>query len=399
MRIPVLASLVALALSASAEVTIGNYTLAGDTFQQPADAPYTIIDLNSGATENGTIAAVAVRTFGAPCADAFRVRFYRPGGGSVSIVAERGPFAVNGGITKVTMTPPVNLRAGDLIGIVAQKPCMRVTGQAPVTNANAVQFPGIIDAVDLSTGTPLPHFALAAYGAASTTAEVRTQVIPVAGAAPGVNGASFKTDVFLMNPRNTASAGRLVYHPEQVSAAPTDPFLSFSIEPSRSLTFENFVNGLDRIGKGSVDVYTIIGYEPPYVNARIYDDAGLNGTKGFSMDAQTIGSALQPFEQGVLFTPADDTRFRMNIGVRTLDQSAEIDFLLLDANGIQRALVKKTYPANYYTQTDAPSLLGATPHSGDTIIVYPRTSPVFVYGSIIDNTTNDPSAQIAKTVK
>jgi hypothetical protein len=401
MRTLSLVALLVLSLPALSEITIGHYVLLGADLLNPATTPYTVVDISAPASENGTINAVAVRTGGGVCTDAFRIRFFRPGGGVMTLFADRGPFSINNAsLVKVAMTPPVHLQRGDLIAVAALKPCMRAAGQALSPEASALLFPGASDFYDLGAGTTLESYAVAVYGAASANAQIRTQVIAVAGAARGANESFFTTDIFLANPRNAPSAGRLVYHPEGASAAATDPSIDFSLEPSRSLTYENFVTGINRSGKGSVDVYTTIGFEPPYANARIYDDAGLTtGTKGFSFDAMTLAEALPPFRQGILFTSVDETRYRMNIGIRTLDATSTIDFLMLDRDGIQRALVTKSYPPNYYTQIDAAGLLGVAPQSGDTIIVYPKTAPVFVYGSIVDNRTNDPSIQFARVLQ
>ncbi|HET8798021.1 MAG TPA: hypothetical protein VFO89_10050 [Thermoanaerobaculia bacterium] len=402
MRTLSLVALLVLSLPTLAEIRIGHYVLLGADLQDSAATPYTVVDISSPASENGTINAVAVRTGGGVCTDAFRIRFFRPGGGVMTLFADRGPFSINNAnLVKVAMTPPVHLLRGDLIAVTALKPCMRAAGQALTPEASALRFPGASDFYDLGAGTTLENYALAVYGAASASAQVRTQVIVVAGAARGANDSLFKTDIFLANPRNAPSAGHLVYHPEGVSDTGSDSRIDFSMEPARSRTYEDFVSVIGRSGgKGSVDIYTTIGFEPPYAGARVYDDAGpQNGTKGFSFDALTPAEALQPFRQGVLFTPADETRFRMNVGIRTLDDPATIDFLLLDLEGGQRALATKTYPRNYYTQIDAAGLLGVAPRAGDTIIVYPKTAPVFVYGSIIDNRSNDPSIQFAKVLQ
>jgi hypothetical protein len=224
-------------------------------------------------------------------------------------------------------------------------------------------------------------------------------VILAAGATGGIGGASFKTDVYIGNLRSNRTQGRLVYHPAGASGTTSDPSVPFSLDPQRSLTLPNFVaTNLGINGVGSVDVYTTIGYEPPNIAIRIYDDALAAGTKGFSMEALPPAAALQPFENAILFAPQDTARFRMNIGVRTLE-ATEVQFLHLDRDGNQRAFVTRSYPADFFTQASAATFTGVQPNGGDTIIVYTQQNPVFAYGSIVDNTTNDPSVQIAKHMK
>ena len=383
-----------------AQLSIGNYTLTSNSSTINFAQPNTVVDVNSGATANGNIGAVAVRFNRSECSGAaFKVKFFRRSGSDLTMIAERGPFAVTSSLTTVTLIPPVAVLAGDLLGVTELRDCAGTVGQTPALFQNAYHFEGDITNASIADGAWLPSFMLAAYGAESVSSEVRTQVILAAGATGGLGGASFKTDVFIGNLRSNATRGRLVYHPAGASGTTTDPSVAFSLDPQRSLSLPNFVStNLGLTGVGSVDVYTTLGYEPPNLAVRIYDDAGAAGTKGFTMEAVTPRDALQPFENALLFAPQDVTRFRMNIGVRTIE-ATEVQFLHLDRDGNSRAFVKKNYPADYFIQNSAASFTGVTPNDGDTIIVYSQQKAFFAYSSIIDNTTNDPSVQIAKHLK
>lgn len=403
-KIPGMRKLIAVllvAIPAFAQVSVGNYTLTANSSTVNLPVPNTVIDMGSGATANGNIGAVAVRFSNAECTGAaFEVKFFRRSGNTFTMTAERGPFPVTSSLTAVALTPSVPVLAGDLIGITTLRDCARTVGQMPLLFRSAVHFAGDITSgtIDAST-SQLTSFALSAYGAPSLESEVRTQVILAAGATGGIGGASFKTDALLGNLRSNRSQGRLVYHPAGISGTTSDPSVAFGIDPQLTTAFSNFVaNHLHINGVGSVDVYTRIGYEAPTASVRIYDDAGAGGTKGFTLDALSLDAALQPFENALLFAPQDPARFRMNIGIRTLEAN-EIQFLHLGPDGSLRAFVKKNYPADYFTQGSAASFTGVTPASGDSIIVYSQQKAFFAYSSIIDNTTNDPSVQVAKHLK
>jgi hypothetical protein len=384
----------------AAAEAIGHYTTTAAS--APATAtPNTVIDLTAPMDEQGTIGTIAIRSNGFACENGFKVKFFRRNGNSLTSIAERGPFSPAGGLTTVDLVPAVALEKNDLIGIVSLQSCMVASGQTPVVSAEAIQFPGDITSGNLTTGTRLPYFALAAYGARDFHAEVRTQVIIVAGAAAGAGGSQFRTDVFLTAPRQNFSSGHFVYHREATVGVNDDPSVKFDLEPGGSKTIPNIIGtSLGLSGKGSVDVYTQIGFEPPIVAARVYDDGGAAGTKGFAFDAQKLSEAVQPGQQGVLFTPQDKARFRMNVGIRTLDVATQIDFIVLTSTGAVRGVVTHSYPANYYIQPDLNGLLnGMATQPGDTILVSPVEAAAFVYGSIIDNATNDPSLQLAKPLQ
>ena len=398
-KLAILASLL-LATGAFAQTAIGNYTLTTNASLPNFPEPGTIVDVGSGASQAGTIGAVAIRFNGNGCTgNAFKVKFFRPAANDLVLIAERGPFAVTGSITVVAIAPAVAVQQGDLLGVAELRNCAEVAAQSPVAGRGAVFFEGDVGNVSLTDSLALPNVAFSMYAAESTSSEVRTQIVLAAGAAPGSGGAQFRTDVFLGNLRQNRAAGRLVYHPAGTSGVPTDPAVPFSVESARSLTLPNFVGAfLGITGVGSIDVYTAIGFEVPTVSVRIYDDAGAAGTKGFTLEALPPEAALQPFENAILFAPSDTTRFRMNIGVRTLE-ATEVQFLHLDAGGNQRAFVTRNYPANYFIQGAAADFTGVAPQSGDQIVVYTQQKPVFAYGSIIDNAANDPSVQVAKHLK
>ena len=393
-------TILVMSAGAFAQVTIGNYVLAPNSSTANVPKPYTIIDLNSPATGNGTIGAVSIRS-NQPCTQGFKVKFFHNSNGTYTPFAERGPFDITQSLMVVTLNPPVNVVTGDLIGLVALQDCSGLVGQVPILFESAAQWSGDVNVpVTLNTAVAgLPSFALAAFGAQNLNSDVRTQVIPAAGAAEGAFGASFKTDLFLSNPRSTRSAGRLVYHPEVTSGSSGDAAFPFIVDPHASLTYPNFVKEkIGVTGKGSIDVYTTIGYEPPTVAARVYDDSA-SGTKGFTFDAMTEREALQLFEFATLAVPSDKTKYRMNIGVRSLSAETQVEFDLFDANAGLRQVVTNTYPADYYVQTDFHSLFGVDFNPGDTITVVIRRGAAYVYGSIIDNGSNDPSVQVAKQLK
>lgn len=417
--------------STAAAQTIGTYALwpdaaldtSGIVFGPPLPDPArTYVNLSSPATANGTIRMVAFRLSGAsplsPCADSVKVKFFRRSGLTITLFAERGPFTVNGSVTKVTLASPVDVLFGDVIGLTLVRDCPLggyvngPIGQA-MKNAGSAFIQGDVTATTpyaLTPGTALPqvrlipNLALSVFGSSATDVEVRSQVIVVAGSAPGVGGSRFKTDIQLANVpqrqiifnaplRGDTVSGRLVYHPAGTSAAQSDPSVPFTLARGATRNFLDFVGALGRTGIGSVDIYTTVGFEPPLAIANIYEDSG-SATKGLTLEAQSPDRALT--EDAVLFAPSDPTRFRMNIGIRTLDQPAHFGLVVFRADGIARTqTIPFDLPANYFMQAEANQLLGTTLQAGDTIAVQLDGAHLFIYGAITDNTSQDPSVHFA----
>jgi hypothetical protein len=175
----------------------------------------------------------------------------------------------------------------------------------------------------------------------------------------------------------------------------TFPFPSNAAGENRTLL--DFVGGLGLSGLGSIDVYTTVGFEAPLAVAHIYEDSG-GATKGLTTDALILDRALT--EDAVLFAPVDPAKFRMNIGVRTLDQPVSLGFAIVRANGTARtSTVRIDFPANYFVQNGADQMLGTPLQAGDAIVVRNLGIPVFVYGSTTDNTSQDPSVQFASVLR
>jgi hypothetical protein len=414
-----------LSLTATAQ-TIGNYVLWPDRALDTnriiigTRVSLSYVDLSGPAPANATIRDVTFRASVGliPCNDAVKIKFFRRELAAITVVAERGPFTVTGPVTKVSLTPPVEVQAGDLIGITFLQDCggggvligpighaTTAEGSALILGDPAGSYALYPTLATLPVAQVRPTVALSIFGTDGTVQEIRSQVIVVAGAAGGVGGSRFKTDIqlatvplprFIFNPplQGDVALGRLVYHAAESSGTTADVSVPFKLNRGESRTFSDFVGTLGLSGIGSIDVYTTLGFEPPMASAHIYEDSA-GSTKGLTLDAEPLHRALS--EEAVLFAPTDPSRFRMNIGVRTLDQAVNLELVVVRANGTAASEpVLWAVPANFFAQRDARQLLGITAFQpGDTIVVSPG-GPVFVYGSIIDNVSQDPSVHFAR---
>lgn len=367
-------------------------------------APVSYVNLTDYAPAAGTVNKASV-SWNSSCSGAFKIVFLRNSFSTASaftVVATRGPFNAVSGRNDVTLTPPVTLALGDLIGVVQLQP------YAACGSVVAQSYPGklgynLITSSDISTAgtlgsssnySPLWHFGAVAYN----SDPVLVRILPAAGAVQGA-GAFFRTALQLLNPTSSTITGNLVFHKQGQSASAGDPSLAFTLPANQALSYPDVITSMGTSGLGSLDVVTN-GGAIPIASARVFSDGGSLGTSGFSEEGVSPSNYLDSINRGILLIPADLANFRMNIGVRTLDPGATINITLLDAAGSVRATrFGVPYPPNYFQQFTVSDFTGASastvPPGGWILISVTSPGRIFVYSSVIDNRTSDSTYRLA----
>jgi hypothetical protein len=152
---------------------------------------------------------------------------------------------------------------------------------------------------------------------------------------------------------------------------------------------------MGRSGLGSADIEVTSG-SAPVATVRVFNDAGAAGTTGFTEALMRADQALRTGSSGVLLLPADPTRFRFNVGLRTLEGGATATLTLRDAAGAIVTTVSRSFIATYHEQQTAGAFLGVSSlPAGGSITVAITSGAAIFYGATVDNTTGDPSLQIA----
>jgi len=146
---------------------------------------------------------------------------------------------------------------------------------------------------------------------------------------------------------------------------------------------------------GSLDIMTT-GDPVPIMAARVFADAGANGTTGFFIDPLAPEAALQGGDSGVIIAPADPLKARLNLGVRSLEAGASFQITVRNKNGVVRNTQTKTYGPTFFEQVNANSYVGVTLDGNDTITFSVNSGKAIIYGAQTDNKTQDPSVQYAK---
>ena len=381
----------------AATTTVGNSVPnpnAADAFLFPT--PYTDIDLASPASFAGNLTTATFAWSNSSCAQALKIKFFRPSRDSLVFLTERGPF--DSSPTTVTLSPPVSIQTGDLIGISHLTNCGNPVGAFPGAAAGYIASGGdVTSTVTLSGGKTTGSFTLAvqASGVASESAQ---GIVPVVASLPGAPPSLFKTGFQMHNSTASTLAGRLVFHPQGVAGSGTDPSLDYSLAAGQTKSFDDLLPAMGQNGPriGSLDIVTPIGAPAPVVAARIFNDGGAGGTTGLTMSAASSDSFLAAGDHGVIFAPADIGRFRMNIGVRTGPAGAAMTVTRRSADGTVLQTLTKSYAPNFFEQISGTEFLATAPFgANDSITIQVTSGSAIVYGVTADNTTQDPSIQFA----
>lgn len=365
--------------------------------------PATIVDLAHGATANGSLTSATVIWSGGPCTNAFKIKFFRPAQGAVAFLGERGPFAAADGFVTVSLSPAMAVQAGDLIGISQLK--AGCGGVVLTTDGSGLRHV-VSDSGDITTtltlaqgGESSESLAVQAVGGAT---EVYSGTVVGVGSAQGAGSSNFKTAIQLSNPGPLTIRGHLVFHPIGHSASPSDPSLAYALTPSQTTSYADIVASMGASGLGSLDIFTNASY-PPAVITRVFNDAGAAGTFGYSEPVVHPDDVfvLHDYpnegisESTTLVTPADVSKFRFNVGVRSLSAGATLAIEVDDAGGGFLKNLTRTYAADDFELTSGQDFLGGLAIGpNQTIQIRVTSGSAIVCGIPVENTSNDTSFQL-----
>jgi hypothetical protein len=379
-------------------VTVGSLPASPNFALDPSLG--TAVDLAFPANGAGQLDSATFVWSMVPCPTAVKLKFFRLSGGTLIFLGERGPFDVNVSTQSVVLSPAVPVLAGDLIGVATLTNCGGLSAQSPGAPEGYVVFPAdVVSNVDLVDGTQTSGATLAVQATGPSTDAV-SGVLPVVGSTPGVPPSFFRTSVQLYNPGPSPISGRLVYHPQGVAGGSGDPSLAYSLQSGETRTIPDLLPEMDQAGLGSLDVVASGGADPPILIARVFNDAGSEGTTGFTEEVVPPFEALVEGDRGFLIVPPDLEVFRFNIGVRTLSIGATLTATLRTSTGTVLNTVSKSYPVNYFLQQSAAQFLGLgageTLGPNSTISIDVTSGSAILYGATVDNRTQDPSIQFAR---
>lgn len=386
-------------------LTMGNEIATPNSSDGNIGVVRTTIDLVRPANHTGNVTSAKVYWSSSGCANAFKIKFFRRVGDTLTMTAERGPFTPTANQYTATLTPAVAVQQGDLIGVTRLVACGNAGSLVAFPSEGFLQFAGDVSGSVAISAAANRGAGVLALSATGTATETMARVIPVVGSTAGGFGAQFRTEVQFFNPYSTAAICKVVFHRAGTAGSTGDTTRLVNLAAGEVFSTADVVAAMGETGLGSLDISVPAGGSIPIILARVYNDEGAEGTSGLTEvpieTADTIGIGKEYLARGVtgfLVTPRDPAKTRFNIGVRTFYSGAVITARLKNSAGVTIATVTKTYTANYFTQVSAESFLG-TPIAGDqTIEISVSSGSAVVYGSTTDNTTNDPAIQFVRGV-
>ncbi len=404
MRSVVLSLLTFCALSLAAQTTIGTQLSDGGApVSVTSSSTISYVDLAHPARTGGTLNEVSISWTQSCPAGAVKIVFLRPidaNAATFTVLAIRGPFGTVAGRSVWPLVPPVVVQKGDVIAALQLQPYSQCGSVQTQHNAGTSGY-SVITPTDISTSPTIANTAYLQNGVdfglfAYDSDPVLSRVIPAAGAVQGAT-AFFRTQLQLLNPTNWSITGKLVFHPQGQVANFADPALPFTLDPGQLTTYPDVVAAMNTSGLGSLDIVTNEGV-PPLATARVFSDGGAAGTSGFSEEGVGPESALDSSRRGILFIPADLTNFRMNVGLRTLSAGATLNVTVYDATAhVVSTKIGLAYPPNFFAQQTAADFAGVQtlPAGGWILITANNPTAAFIYSSVIDNHTSDPTYRLA----
>ncbi|HUP59078.1 MAG TPA: hypothetical protein VNA69_01525 [Thermoanaerobaculia bacterium] len=219
-------------------------------------------------------------------------------------------------------------------------------------------------------------------------------IVPVVGSTRGQSNANFKTELQLHNPTSQQITGWLIFHPMGQPAAETDPVLRYDLAAHATRAYADVLAHLGATGLGSLDVFVDRGTLPTVV-ARAYDDQ-TTGTTGVTVPLVPSSAVLARAAIASLIAPRDTTRFRFNVGVRSLGDGATLRIVTRNAAGTQRHFRAVTYASNFFEQAPGNVFAGIALDANDSIAIEITAGSAIVYATSVDNQTNDSSLQLLR---
>ncbi len=215
-------------------------------------------------------------------------------------------------------------------------------------------------------------------------------IVPVTGTIPGAAGSAWQGELAIHNSStDPATIGLALYGADGLVASK-----DVTVAARSTISYSNLVS--DVFGLASGTGALAITVDPADRGRIAISSRVLNHTPAgeFGQDVPAIPSTetLRAGATGVVLGPSDVAASRFNFGIFTAEAST-IEWRLLRADGRIDATVTREYAAGRHVQYNGgvADLFGATAQNDDTIHARVLSGNAVVYGSIVANSSGDPT--------
>ena len=220
------------------------------------------------------------------------------------------------------------------------------------------------------------------------TTRTRTAVIPIIGSVTGVGGTRFSTVAEISNPSSTPISGVLIFRPAGQPASSSDPRIPYNLGAFETRAFADLMASFGLQGIGSLEIAPTTGAAPS-ANVRIEDGGSIIIPRIRTEDVLVAGS------RGVLVTPSDMTRFRFNVGIRTLASGVTMTVTVHDQAGGSVRTTTRTVGPNTILQMTASDFIGGPVAARQLIVITIESGSAVVFGSSVGTNPQASTLQIA----
>jgi len=253
-------------------------------------------------------------------------------------------------------------------------------GYAVITVLEGEEVVAYASVVDNGTNDPTTIPLKADDGAEET-------YVAAAARGEGTSGSVWRTDLGVLNTKETTIDIDVVYHP---SNGP-DAVMSMTLEPGEHQILDDVVGRVGSEGSGSLE---IAASAPVMVSSRTYNQSP-SGSFGQYLDGIGVSGTVGAGTRVWLPQLRQNPDFRTNIGLNnTGGERTRIELRLHDEDGTLLASTQRNLPSGGRLQLQEPfdRLAGRNDiTAGYAVVEVLSGGGLLTYASVIDNRTNDPT--------
>jgi hypothetical protein len=221
-------------------------------------------------------------------------------------------------------------------------------------------------------------------------AQTIDRVVPVAGTGPGANASQWQSELTFHNVSVKPITAEITFHDSR-GAVKTE---TIEIAPRATVSIEDVVGNTFGIeaGTGAIAIRTAESLRGKLVATSLTINRSANGDFGQDVPVLDGLSAVRKGDLGVIPGPSSALEARFNFGIFTAEPTT-VEWKLVRSDGFVQSSVEKSYGTGVHVQYNGgvSSLFSATPNDNDVIHAQINQGSAWVYGSVVNQMTGDPS--------